>query len=91
MAKLSPVTIETSDARSFPNDRAFVVPPTAGSDVTRRALFGRVEHVLSAHAARFQTRDRRLDVSARVLSENATANPVPFDEERERSAQASDR
>jgi len=59
---------ETAGARSFPNDRAFVVQFAAGADVARGALFGRVEHVRSAHAAHFETLDELLAFIARALA-----------------------
>lgn len=73
------------EARSFPNNRAFVVQLAAGADVARGAVFGRVEHVLSAHAAHFHTLDDLLGFMARVLSETEAADRVSRDEERDRS------
>ncbi len=49
-----------------------MVQLAAGADPTRGALFGRVEHVASAHAAHFETLDELLGFIARVLSEALT-------------------
>ena len=62
---------ETADARSFPNDRAFVVQFAAGADVVRGTVFGRVEHVRSARAAHFETLDELMAFIARALSGRA--------------------
>src|SRR5262245_39229124 len=64
----------TGDATTFPTNRAFVVQFAAGVHVPGGALFGRVEHVLSAHAAHFHSLDELLEFIARVLSETATAS-----------------
>jgi hypothetical protein len=68
---------EMSAAPTFPTNRAFVVQFAAGTDVTRGAPFGRVEHVLSGHAAHFHSLDELLDFIARVLTETATTDK-PF-------------
>ena len=61
---------ETGDARSFPHDRAFVVQFAGGADVAQGVVLGRVEHVVSAHAARFQTLEELLGFIAQVLSKH---------------------
>lgn len=69
-----PVMTETADARSLPNDRAFVVQFAAGADVARGAVFGRVEHVRSAHGAHFETLDELLAFIDRALSGPSVTN-----------------
>ena len=77
---------EMRDAPMFPTNRAFVVQFAADADIARGALVGRVEHVLSGHAAHFHALDGLLDFMARVLTETATADePFPAREGSDRS------
>jgi hypothetical protein len=57
----------STDAVSFPSERAFVVQVSAAADVVHGPLAGRVEHVVSAQATHFQSADELLRFIARVL------------------------
>ena len=62
--------------RTLPASRAFVVQLASDADVARGAVFGRVEHVLSARAAHFENLDELLAFITRVLSDRAAADPA---------------
>jgi hypothetical protein len=53
----------------LPTDRAFVVQFTVATNVQRRRIAGRVEHVMSGHSAHFQSLQELLAFIAQVLSE----------------------
>ena len=55
------------DVRTLPMRRAFVVQLHAEADVAHGRLSGRVEHVLSGQAARFQNLDELLAFLSRML------------------------
>lgn len=55
--------------RPLPARRAFVVQLHAEADVGQGRIIGRVEHVVSGQAARFQTLDELLRFFTRVLAD----------------------
>jgi hypothetical protein len=65
------VTPDSPDQHPLPSNRAFVVQLHANADPSRALLFGRVEHVLSARAAHFETLDELLAFITRTLSSSA--------------------
>ena len=58
---------ETEPGRRLPPDRAFVVQLWATAEVAPGRLAGRVEHVVSGHAAHFHALEDLLAFMARVL------------------------
>lgn len=58
--------------RALPIRRAFVVQLHAETDVAHGRITGRVEHVLSGQAVRFQTLDELLAFFTRLLRSDPT-------------------
>jgi hypothetical protein len=61
------VNQETEHTRRLPANRAFVVQFLATAEVDVGRLEGRVEHVVSGHAAHFHSLEDLLAFMARVL------------------------
>lgn len=57
----------TEPTRALPIRRAFVVQLHAKADVAHGRITGRVEHVLSGQAVRFQNLDALLEFFTRML------------------------
>jgi len=55
------------DTRPLPIRRSFVVQLHAETDIAQGYILGRVEHVVSGQAARFQTLDELLAFLSRTL------------------------
>lgn len=54
----------------LPTDRAFVVQFTTATDLQRRRIAGRVEHVVSGHSTHFQSLQELLAFIAQELHKN---------------------
>jgi hypothetical protein len=67
--------LPTPEEQPLPVGRAFVVQVHATAVVAQGQLAGRVEHVVSGQATRFQTPDELLAFMARVLEVLETAAP----------------
>jgi hypothetical protein len=61
------VNSDAEHTQPLPSNRAFVLQLHANADPGRGLVFGRVEHVLSARAAHFETLDELLAFIARQL------------------------
>ena len=69
------MALQQSQNVSLPPSRAFVVQFRTDINVEARHYTGRVEHVTSGQAARFQSLDALLAFIARVLHEVNTSHP----------------
>ena len=65
---------EIEHDRRLPPDRAFVVQLWATAEVAPGRLAGRVEHVVSGHAAHFHAPEDLLAFMARVLHQRHPAD-----------------
>jgi len=59
--------IEPKSNRSRTADRAFVVQLSAASDLRRRRLSGRIEHVVSGTSAHFRSLEQLLGFIRRLV------------------------
>ena len=64
---------EIEHDRRLPAERAFVVQLLATTEVAPDRLAGRVEHVVSGHAAHFSSLEALLAFMARVLQQQRAA------------------
>jgi hypothetical protein len=62
-------------ARPLPAHRAFVVQFSAQTQVEQGRFAGRVEHVVSGHARRFQTLDELVGCLVQMLATLGTTSP----------------
>jgi hypothetical protein len=69
------MTLSTEAARPLPVQRAFVVQFGAQTDVALGHFEGRVEHVVSGHARRFQTLDELVGCLVQMLATLGTTPP----------------
>ena len=69
------MTLSVEAARSLPAQRAFVVQFTAQTDVELGRFAGRVEHVVSGHAKRFQTMEELVACLVQMLVTLGTSPP----------------
>jgi hypothetical protein len=68
------VNQETEHDRRLPAERAFVVQLWATAEVAPGRLAGRVEHVVSGHAAHFHALEDLLAFMAQVLHQRRPAD-----------------
>ncbi len=61
----------------LPTTRAFVVQFTAATNVRRRRIAGRVEHVVSGHSGHFQSLQELLAFIAQELNEKQEKEDPP--------------
>jgi hypothetical protein len=66
----------SESARPLPAQRAFVIQFSAQTDVVRGQFSGRVEHVVTGHARRFQTLD---DLVACTVQPLVTLGIIPLE------------
>jgi hypothetical protein len=69
------MTLSAEAARPLPAQRAFVVQFTAQTNVELGRFAGRVEHVMSGHARRFQTLEELVACLAQMLVALGTSPP----------------
>ena len=66
-----------SDRKMLAPDHAFVIQFHADTDVEKRHMTGRIEHVVSGQATHFQSLEALLAFIARVLGEVQHPSPKP--------------
>src|SRR5262245_34493222 len=71
----TPMTLAAEAARPLPARRAFVVQFSAQTQVKLCQFAGRVEHVVSGHARRFQTLDELVACLVQMLVTLGTPPP----------------
>jgi hypothetical protein len=69
------MTSSAEAARPLPAQRAFVVQFSAQTNVELGRFAGRVEHVVSGHARRFQTMDELVGCLVQMLVTLGTSPP----------------
>ena len=69
------MTLSAETARPLPARRAFVVQFSAQTHVELGQFAGRVEHVVSGHARRFQTLDELVGCLVQMLVTLGTTAP----------------
>jgi len=74
------MTLAAEVARSLPARRAFVVQFSAQTQVELGWFAGRVEHVVSGHARRFQTLDELVGCLVQMLVALGTPPPEGRDD-----------
>lgn len=65
--------MRSPDQPSLPSGRAFVVQFHAEADMAKGLVTGRVEHIVSYQATRFDSREALVTFMARVLAAHAAA------------------
>jgi hypothetical protein len=61
---------KSAGAALLPTDRAFVIQFTAATDMQRRHIAGRVEHVVSGQSVHFKSLQGLLAFIAQTLQQN---------------------